>query len=150
MEEQAKPAGGFLKTLLLVLAPLLVGGLLVWGIAKQKPELLGLPKGSVEVQTENQLLIDEVGKLIALPTDEKPTIATITDVEKVKDQVFFRNAQNGDKVLIYVNAKKAILYRQSQKKVIEVGPINISQASSSPSGSAIPSASPKAPEATTQ
>jgi hypothetical protein len=123
----------------MVVLALVLGGGLVYGVAKQKPEFLGLPKGSAQVQSEVDALVSEVGKLIVLPADEKPSVATITDIEKVKDQAFFKNAQNGDKILIYTNARKAILYRESEKKVIEVGAVNINQAS--PSASATPEAS---------
>src|SRR5450759_4383999 len=47
-----------------------------------------------------------VGKLMLLPADEEPTVASVTDTTKLKDQPFFANAQNGDKVLIYTKAKK--------------------------------------------
>lgn len=76
-------------------------------------------------QQEVQMLVSEVGKLIELPKGEDPTIATVTDVEKLRTQPFFLNAQNGDKVLIYQNARKAIIYSPSLKKVIEVAPLNI-------------------------
>ena len=142
----AKAPSSLLKTVLMVLIPLLIGGALVFGVAKQKPEFLGLPKGSSQVQAEVDALVAEVGKLIVLPSDERPTVATITDVEKVKDQAFFKNAQNGDKVLIYTNARKAILYRESEKKVIEVGAVNINQASpqASPTETATSSPQPTA------
>ncbi len=64
-----------------------------------------------------------IGTFMELPTGEVPTIATVLDKEKLADQAFFNNSQNGDKVLIYTTAKKAILYRPSTKKVIEVAPI---------------------------
>lgn len=66
-----------------------------------------------------------VGKLMLLPTDETPTVMQITDVAKLKDQPFFANAQNGDKVLIYTKAKKAILYRSDSNMIIDVAPVNI-------------------------
>lgn len=91
------------------------------------PQVLGLSKGQAQAQAEADMLITEVGKLLALPSDEKPTVATITDVEKLKEQVFFKNAANGDKVLIYTKSKKAILYRPSDKKIVEVGAVNINQ-----------------------
>ncbi len=135
----------FVKPLFMLLVPLLIGGALVYGIAKQKPEFLGLPKGSAQIQAEVDALVKEVGVLIELPKDEKPTVATVTDLDKVKDQTFFKSAKNGDKVLIYTNAKKAILYRPSENRIIEVGAVNINQqpqAEETPS----PSPSPKATE----
>lgn len=83
-------------------------------------------KGAAE---EVKKLVIEVGKLIDLPTGEEPTVATITDVTKLKDQPFFQKAKNGDKVLIYTNARRAILYDPSLKKVIDIAPVNIGTAS---------------------
>lgn len=96
-------------------------------LARTKPELLGIARNQQEVALNEEVgkLIEEVGKIIALPQGETPTVATVTDLEKVKNQAFFANAQNGDKVLIFANAKKAILYRPSEKKIIEVGVVNV-------------------------
>lgn len=69
--------------------------------------------------------ISEVGKLMVLPTDEVPTLATVSDPAKLKDQAFFTNAKSGDKVLIYSNARKAILYSPSLHKIVEVAPVNL-------------------------
>jgi len=60
-----------------------------------------------------------------LPKDEEPTIATVLDKEKLKDQLFFAKAENGDKVIIYSKNQKAILYRPSINKIIDVAPISI-------------------------
>jgi len=70
-------------------------------------------------------LAKKVGKLIDVPTDEDPSVATINDVEKLKDQTFFAKAKNGDKLLVYSKAKKAILYDPTLNKIIEVGPVVI-------------------------
>lgn len=120
-------ASGVLKFAFGTLLVLAVGvGGTAYAITKY-PQVLGLSKGQAQSQAEVDMLITEVGKLLALPTDEKPTVATITDVEKLKEQVFFKSAANGDKVLIYTKAKKAILYRPTEKKIVEVGAVNINQ-----------------------
>lgn len=76
-------------------------------------------------QQETQKLLANVSELIILPEGETPTIATVTDPERLKEQPFFANAQTGDKVLIYTNSRKAILYSPTQNKIVEVAPINI-------------------------
>lgn len=76
-------------------------------------------------QNEVNKLVAQVGKLIVLPEGETPTLATVADPEKLKDQPFFAKAKTGDKVLIYTNAKKAILYNPGSNKIVEVAPINI-------------------------
>lgn len=66
----------------------------------------------------------KISKLIVLPTDETPTLATVSDPEKLKDQAFFAQAKAGFKVLVYSKAQKAILYDPYTNKIVEVAPIN--------------------------
>jgi len=86
-------------------------------ILKQDPK--------VADQKEVSDLVAQVGKLLVLPTGEIPTLATVADPEALKDQIFFAKAQKGDKVLIYTQAKKAILYSVLLNKIIDVAPLNI-------------------------
>ncbi len=76
---------------------------------------------------ETASLEKTLSKLMTLPTGETPSVATIIDKDKLKDQAFFNNAANGDKVLIYTKAQKAIIYRPSTNKIINVGPISLNQ-----------------------
>lgn len=92
---------------------------------QQSKWLLENPEAAA--QTEIGALVAKISKLMVLPEDEQPTVASVLDAEKLKDQAFFAKAVNGDKVIIYTKAMKAILYRQSENKIIEVAPINISQ-----------------------
>jgi len=73
--------------------------------------------------------IGEVGKFMMLPADETPTVMQVTDVTKLKNQPFFANAKNGDRIIIYTKAKKAILYRAEINMIIDVAPVNIGSAS---------------------
>lgn len=77
------------------------------------------------VQEESQALVAAVSKLIVLPEGEQPTIATVSDPEALKGQAFFAKAKKGDKVLIYTNARKAILYDPVAQKIVEVAPLTI-------------------------
>lgn len=111
---------------ILVLLLFLAGGYFYYQnqktqVAKANPQ--------IQAQEEVKKVVAEVGKLIDLPADETPTVATVTDITKLKDQPFFAKAKNGDKVLIYTNSKKAILYDPIAKKVIDVAPINIGTSS---------------------
>jgi hypothetical protein len=82
---------------------------------------------NIEAQRQSVKLIADLGKLMELPTGETPTIATISDKEKLNTQTFFQNAQNGDIIFAYTTAMKAILYRPSTNKIINVAPISLAQ-----------------------
>jgi hypothetical protein len=70
-------------------------------------------------------LLAEVSKLIALPKGEKPTVATVVEPSKLISQPFFRNTKVDDRVLVYMEARQAILYRPSEHRIIEVAPVFI-------------------------
>ena len=76
-------------------------------------------------QSEIKSLVQKVERLVVVPEDETPTIATVSDPAALKDEAFFVGAKQGDKVLIYSNAKKAILYDPILDKVIMIAPLNI-------------------------
>lgn len=80
-------------------------------------------------QETTQRLVAKVNQLYVLPGDEQPTVAQVQDKEKLKDQAFFNKAENGDYILIYTNAKLALLYREKDNKLINVGPVTISDQS---------------------
>ncbi len=61
----------------------------------------------------------------AIVPEETPTVATVTDKEKLSNQTFFKQAQNGDLVYLFSEAKKAYLFRPSTKQIVEIGPLNI-------------------------
>ncbi len=80
-----------------------------------------------EVTQETSKALAELGRLIALPLNETPTIASISDKEKLKSQIFFQAAENGDLLFAYATSMKAILYRPSINKIINVAPLTINQ-----------------------
>ena len=73
---------------------------------------------------ETMDLVSKVSKLYLVPADETPTVATVSDPEILKNQSFFIRSLKGDKVLIYAQAGKAILYRPSADKIVEVASIS--------------------------
>lgn len=80
---------------------------------------------STEPVDELATTLAQVGKVVDLPKDETPTLATISDKEALPPEFLFKNAQNGDMVLVYTEAKKAYLYRPSTNKVVEITSINL-------------------------
>lgn len=118
------------KPLFAVANVLVIVGLAVFGgyYFRQYQQLKDNPPSADAVaQAEADKTVAEVGKLYSLPKDEKPTIATVKDKEATKKQygAFFNNTENGDISLIYSNAKLAILYRPSTKKIVNVSTVTI-------------------------
>lgn len=112
--------------LIVVLLIALGSGVYYYLQYKKTQQLLKNPTLGAQMETQN--LLSKVGALMDLPKGEQPTIATVSDITKLKGQAFFSKAKNGDKVLIYPKAKKAILYDPVSNKIIEVQSVNIGSA----------------------
>lgn len=80
--------------------------------------------------TETEGIVSKVGKHVVLP-DENPTLGTITDLDKIKGQNFFIHAKLDDRVLIFPQAQRAVLYRPDTDRVIEIASVTINIASPS-------------------
>lgn len=89
----------------------------------QKNDDLDIPEKGLE-ERANDILID-LSKIYFIPEGEEPTVVTIKDVEKLKESEpeFYTNAKNGDNVIIIASQKIAILYRQSENKILRVSPV---------------------------
>lgn len=94
-----------------------------------------LTMGQKATEKEISELVETVGKIYELPKGETPTVATVTDPVQLKSQPFFASAQIGDKVLVYINARKGVLYRPSTNRIINVSPINVNKQAVTPSPS---------------
>jgi hypothetical protein len=117
-----------LTALGLVTLIVIVGiGFLFHGYVSAKNDIKRLSNPSEASKQESKDLVDRAGRLVELPKNEEPTIATVKDVSKLQSQPFFKNAQNGDKVLIYTQSKRAVLYRASTDKVIESAPVKLGE-----------------------
>ena len=102
---------------LLVLS--LVGNIYLW---TRSPKAV-----DAQADAANQVkkIVADVGRVIVLPQNETPTVATVSDLAPLKGQPFFSNAALGDQVLIYTAARKVILWRPGEGKIIEVAPLTV-------------------------
>lgn len=118
--KEAKPNHSGLIVLLLFLVIAAMLGSVYFYFKYQEAKSQTTTTSPQEVQ---QLLVS-VGKLMVLP-QESPTVATVSDINKLKGQIFFKQAQNGDKVLIFPKNREAILYRPSLGKIIAVSTVSV-------------------------
>ncbi|MFI5240416.1 MAG: hypothetical protein ACHQUB_01785 [Candidatus Saccharimonadia bacterium] len=70
-----------------------------------------------------ELVEAKVARHYLLPTNEVPALATITDVNKLNTP-FFKEAKNGDEILIYEKNQLAIIYRPGIDRIVAVGPVS--------------------------
>lgn len=74
------------------------------------------------VRDEKQLMVDNVSRSMELPGEESPIVMSVVDAEKIREQSFFPEAKEDDQMIIYVEAKKAIIYRLSSEKIVDIIP----------------------------
>lgn len=118
MQEFVTKKSTFITASLLVVVGLVVSTVYFYNEYQKVKKTPGLI-----VKEEIKLVTNSIRRFMELPANEEPTLATITDINKLNGQEFFKNAINGDKILIYTKAAKAILYRPSTNKVIEFAPL---------------------------
>lgn len=109
-------------------------GLLAWGWAKRHKRwtmlsavlLVVLIAGLVYVlwpdpaQISNDDIIVQIGRELSISGDGNPAILSVVDKEQAT-QPFLEQAENGDKVVLYYKAKKAVLYRPSEQRIVHQG-----------------------------
>lgn len=90
-----------------------------------------------KIERQTRSLIRNVSKIAILP-NENPVIFTITDIDALlKEQAFFANSQNGDTLLIFPEAMKAVIYSEERKLVVNMGPVTSNEPISSSQGAGI-------------
>ena len=71
-------------------------------------------------KAEVQAFLDKLQSIVLVPLDEAPTLATIVDISKLREEVFFKNAEVDDKLFVYQQAQLAVLYRPSVEKIVNM------------------------------
>lgn len=78
---------------------------------------------SLTTEQRNQQIIDEINAVFDLP-DEEPVVAIVTDPEEFKREYqAFANAEAGDYLLFFRKARLNVLYRQSERRVVNTADV---------------------------
>jgi len=133
----SKKKSPFFKKVLPVLLFVVAVGGVIWGTwsykmylgAKDEVLELSSLEGQQELaQQEVAQVIEQIKRHMKLPDDEEPVMATVTNAaDLAAEQPFYKDAKNGDKVIIYQNAQKAILYNPTEDVLVNVGPVYLDQ-----------------------
>lgn len=142
-QRPVKSRMSFLKFLLLILSYVIVAAI-VWKVSDQWKNDPAKQQAKADQQIRST--VDKVRKLMILPDPESelPQVAVVNDAAGLaKSQAFFADVKDGDEVLIYLKAQKAIVYRASENKIVNVGPVIADQSASAakPQAPAAPSTS---------
>jgi len=126
-----------LSLIIFLLATAMVTFALRGSIQKQSEltKLLGLTEaqgGDLAVARQIYDAIEKIGKLTKLPEEEVPIFATVADVEKLREQSIFKDANNGDYILYYTKAQWMYIYRVQENRIIAQGPFALPAESSEP------------------
>ncbi len=110
--------------------------------------LIGLAEaqgGDIGVARQIYDAIQKVEKLTKLPEGEIPVFATIGDVAKLATQPIFKDAMNGDQVLLYTKSQWIYIYRPKINKLVAQGPFALPSPSPQPQAQPQPQMQPQAP-----
>lgn len=131
---------------------LVIGGIIVLIVALVLGGLIyrkmaGTPEARAKAETVK--LVKEVKKLMILPDTDVPAIFDVQDPTLLaSQQAFFVGAEKGDKLLVYPQIGKAIIYSPSRHIIVNVGPVTFDQAKGTPKpvsttpAAAVPTATP--------
>ncbi len=124
MEETRHKKGGLVTGIMYLIFGIIIGAVVMIGWNYYKIKTSPAAKSQAEQAKITQDLVDKVGKLILLPKGETPLILVIDDVKSLaKDNPFYKNASNGDRVLVYQKAGEAIIYSPTKNLIVNVGPV---------------------------
>jgi hypothetical protein len=117
----------FERKFLAAIGGFVIGVIIFVGIGYEfehnKKESMNKKDISTEASLEKKqidLINTAVARNFGLAYDEDPVFATVTDIEKMRAQQFFVKIENDDKVLIYTQNKKIILFRPSTNKILNI------------------------------
>jgi hypothetical protein len=140
--KESRWAGTLVKIIFILLAIVAVGAF-VWAENARRGAVRQLEQTMTEFEelknkttqdssqeTANQVRAN-VAKLINIPLDPPPTVAAISDIDKLKESnEFFAVAQNGDYLILTGN--RAILYNLEKNIILDVAPFRVNSPSPSP------------------
>lgn len=127
---------------LLFLGILIAIGLFVWAEWQRRETAQELAQTAQQLEEARKAtnqsgeevanaVLEKVRRHVDVPTDPQPTVATIVDIERLREtSEFYNKADNGDHLIITEN--RAILYDPDRDIVIDVVPVRINPVSPTP------------------
>jgi hypothetical protein len=114
-----------LPVVIVVVVLVVLGGVSMYFYSRYQHVQKLLKDPAAASKEEVSMLVGKVSRHILLPANESPQIAKVTDPAQLKSNQFFAQSQAGDVVLIYTQSQKAILFRPTTDRIIEVAPATL-------------------------
>ncbi len=95
----------------------------------------------INPDTQAQVIIEKLKQTTSLP-DEKPSVLTVFDKDKLTNPAYANLAQDGDLILIFQEAAKAVVYRPQEDKLVDIVSLTPVSSTPTPQPSASPTVSP--------
>ena len=79
---------------------------------------------AIQARKQTESVLKDLAQDMILPNEPNPMIATVTDKTKLKDDAFFKMAENGDIIVVFPTDLRAVLYRPSTKQIVNIAPVS--------------------------
>jgi hypothetical protein len=121
------------KKIALIIIAFLAIAAIAWGVMRYgnpDSEQLVASGDTPIVQEESEAevvrLLENVSRHMLLPEEGLPMVATVTHAESlIAEQPFYSGVKNGDKLIIFEQSRKAIIYSPTRDIIVNVGPIQL-------------------------
>lgn len=130
MQLKNRPGAGAVSVIIVIalIALVIILGLRLQEAQSRDSVTVPVDEQSAEQnQEEADRIVAQLRKIYSIPEDIDPTVATIVDVETLRERnPFYASAQNGDHLI--VTLERAILYSSEKGQILDVVPIQVQQA----------------------
>lgn len=108
---------------LLIIIPIVICFVLIFVFTNRKQNKDTKDTATTAVETvglsdNDKKIVEKASKLIEMPTNETPVIATVVDKTKNENDEFLKAADNGDLIIIFPNNNMRFIYRESSNQII--------------------------------
>ncbi len=105
---------------------IIIAGYYVWTVYQSQNRT----QTEIDKANQEQILsiVSRVKRHLVLPDSELPQVAEIKDAALAsKEQPFLNGSQNGDFLIVYAKAGKAIVYSPTRDLIVNVGPVQMGE-----------------------
>lgn len=128
------------KKIIIIAVLAIVTVVLALGYIKALSDIRQLEDPEAQAETDRkeiEEIVKRVSRHLFVPEEGLPLLATVVDAEALaSEQPFYRGVEIGDKVLIYAQTQRAIIYSPERDLIVNVGPVIVNNQDATDGGAA--------------